>query len=280
MKKIKFSLLVLSVVIFAACSSDDDSGSDNEPDPSASNYYPLTTGNSWTYNDRYQMEGQNPEEDIETLTVAGSSEVSGNKNYTFNTSISPYLGSFTAILSRGAVNKVNGKLFYSGNLSVDFNDLGFTEIPLESINLPIQNAIVFDANATAGDNLFSVTDEIQQNIEYKGFDIPLTFTYTIETNQDSFLESYEANGENFEDVLTSTISVTMQIDASIGFPIPLLEEQEVLFSKNYFAKDVGMIYSKNTYDFIFSEIDFPTFYSPSTELHSTFSQTIDVYEVE
>ena len=278
MKKIKFSLLVLSVLIFAACSSDDDSGSDNEPETPESNYYPLTTGNSWTYDNFYQTENQEPVENSETLTVAGTSEISGNTSYSFSTDVPPNFGSFTAILSQGEVYKENGKLLYSGNLVVDFNALGFNQVDLEPIMLPIQNAVVFDANASAGDNLFSVTDEIEQNIDFQGFPVPLTFTYTIDTNQDSFLESYEANGENFEDVLTSTISVTMQIDATIGVTIDLLEEQEVLFSKNYFAKDVGMIYSENNYDFIFEANQ--TFGLPSTEIHSNSSQTLNVYEVE
>ena len=184
-------------------------------------------------------------------------------------------GIITGILVNGNLSKQNGKLVYNGQYMIDLSFYG-----MENLSIPINNLTVYDVNASAGDQLSTLSNTIDQTFNLQGQDIPLTMTYSLNTQQNEILESYTVNNVSYENVLKSTLSVNLAVDASVAIiTLPLLEEQEVLTSSNYYAADIGLIYSENSVSYNFedlSQFDIPTL----NPINVNTTQSIDTYTVQ
>src|SRR5699024_11321748 len=66
-----FSLLLIILLVFTACSSDDDFG-EAIPKEQVINYFPLSTGNEWEYLNKEKIADESLSEEIEWLRVSDS----------------------------------------------------------------------------------------------------------------------------------------------------------------------------------------------------------------
>lgn len=262
MKKIPY--LVLAIFIISCSSSDDDNGS--IPIEETFNYFPLTSNTYWTYNNESDQGATR-----DSLYVAGIEETNGVINTVLGAE-QPVTGFMTTLLSQSLVRTTTTKLILNGELGAPPVD-GFPEI-----TIPLDDVSLYDAEASNGELLSTITGEIEQVVN----EIPLIITYTVSSIQGETLGSFQG----FEEVLTSTIIINLAIVAEIEvlpgvvLPIPVLVAQDVMTISNYYANDIGLIFSENLIEYqledlgdIGIELPFPT------EDSRTALQTIDTFEI-
>ncbi|MFD0932292.1 hypothetical protein ACFQ0R_06700 [Psychroflexus salinarum] len=235
MKKI----LLLAVFILAtlSCSEEDDSSLVSDV-----NYFPLEIENSWTYSNQSYSNTENSQ-GTETLTINNQD---GNR-FSFTQIVNSQPGLFTSVLASGEVYKQNGnqKIIYDGNLSLALDN------NLQNFEFPLDDIILYDANLSQGDVMFSNAGELQQNIN--GF--PVDFEYEINSTHKGFLISEVINDVTYEDIFVSEINISLS--ASVFLVISnfsILQKQDIIKITNYYAKDIGLIYSKADTEIIFEDI--------------------------
>ena len=101
MKNITFALLTLLII---SCSSSDDSES-IIPIPESYDYFPLSVGAYWTYNN--QDSGQ--ENTRDSLFISGAEIIENNSYYQFN-ALEPVAGFMTSLLSQSSLNANNDEI--------------------------------------------------------------------------------------------------------------------------------------------------------------------------
>lgn len=266
--KLRILSLALVMISLISCSSDDTSVNDTNN----SNYFPLTTGNEWNYKNSFIAEGESENTNDETLTTTTEND----NAYSFSSSADILeRGIVTGILVNGNLSKQNGKLIYNGQYEIDLSFYG-----MENLIIPINNLALYDVNASAGDQLSTISNTIDQNFNVQGQPVPLSMTYSLSTEQNEILESYTVNNTSYENVLKANVSLSLAVDASFAIiTLPLLEEQEVLISSNYYAANIGLIYSENATSYNFedlSQLGIPNI----DPINVNSSQSIDTYTVQ
>ncbi|MGM0634855.1 MAG: hypothetical protein ACQESK_02230 [Bacteroidota bacterium] len=272
MKKLypKIGILLLALGFFTACSSDDDGGSNT----SNKNYFPLVVDNEWNYKNTAEEEGQTSESN-ETYRIANQTESSGNTYYE-SESIMPDgdVMSATYFLSNGELRKSGGQLIFNGGL--DFNS---TEEDLAGIfDFELENIVLFDANSAANTVLYTETDQLTETME--GYTI--TTSYEINSSNGATYDTMEINGEVYEDVISSELSVTLSIDVSVNdfpFPISLLNNEEVFVNTTYYGNEVGIISSTTNFNVQFEDIPSETGID-LPNIDATYSQELENYTIE
>jgi len=178
-------------------------------------------------------------------------------------------------LINGNLTKQNGKLVYNGQYEVDLSLYG-----MENLTIPISNLALYDINASVGDQLSTISNTIDQTFNVQGQPVPLSMTYSLSTEQNEILESYTVNNISYENVLKANVSLNLAVDASFAIiTVPLLEEQEVLTSSNYYAADIGLIYSENATSYNFEDLS--QFGIPNIDpINVNSYQSIDTYTVQ
>lgn len=240
--KLRILSITLVMISLFSCSSDDTSVNDTNN----SDYFPLTTGNEWNYSNSSQTQGEQEVTYDEKLTITSEND----NAYAFNSSADPLeRGIITGILANGNLSKQNGQLVYNGEYVVDLSLYN-----LDNLTIPLTDLVVYDINASAGENLSSISSTIDQTFNIQGQSIPLVIEYSLTTQQNEILESYSVSGSSYENVLKSSVSLTLEVNADIMVSIPLLEEQEVLTSSNYYAENIGLIFSENQTNYNFEDL--------------------------
>ena len=275
MKKFRLFFLLILVTTLVSCSSDDSS---NDTEEVVSNHFPLTVGNSWTYNNETTYQDGASTNSQETLTVESTSEEQGVTYYKLESDASiNEKGFFTGILTAGSLIMADNQLIYNGELSVDLSGFG---LDLDNLSIPLNNIIVFDAEANSGENLTQINDVITRNVNLPQVGtVPFTIEYNLRTVQNEFLNSYTVNEEEFQDVLSAGIIVNLEISVSLsGFQIPILQSQDAIQMTNYYADNVGLIKSETSINYDFEELNFPNIPSiPDFSMEET--QEIETYIV-
>ncbi len=278
MKKFRLFFLLILVTTLVSCSSDDSS---NDTEEVVSNHFPLTVGNSWTYNNETAYEDGTFDNSQETISVASSNEAQGVTYYSLTSNLPPLQQGFvTGILTNGELTAADNQLIYNGELSINLSEMGIPDA--ESFTLPLVNVIMFDADANTGNTLTADLDKsFTQTIPIQGNDITFTFDYDLETFQRDFLESYTAGEMIFDDVFSADVIITIEINASLPgtvITIPVLDRQEAVQITNFYADNVGLIYSETAVNYNFEAINLPTV--PEIPDYSVnYSQTIESYTI-
>src|SRR5699024_450635 len=214
----------------------------------------------WTYQNERDIENQPPQEGTEQLSVDDSFTSNGSTSYTFTSNVSPDQQEVATLLfTSGKLTKVEGRLIYNGQLEYNLPAID------ASFSIPLHNLIVYDQNIDSGQNLTSITDTITKNIDLSGMDVPVNFYYTFESYEDDFYDSFTANDQEYDDVISSQFIVNLSASAELlpGLNIDILLDQQVLQSTNYFAKGIGLIKSENLINAEFEDLtEFGLFLSP------------------
>jgi hypothetical protein len=123
--------------------------------------------------------------------------------------------------------------------------------------------------------MFSNAGELQQNIN--GF--PVDFEYEISSTHKGFLISEVVNDVTYEDVFVSEINISLS--ASVFLVISdfsILQKQDVIKITNYYAKDIGLIYSRVNTEIIFEDIP-EQLNTEISDVNSTSTQNLISYSL-
>ena len=257
----RLSLLVL-VVSIVACGSDDDNGNTNN-----ANYFPLDEGAAWTYDNTAELGDSR-----DSLYYVNDQQLNGN-TYANLDAEQPANAFMTTILSENLLRTSGSALIVNGDLGTVVLE-GFPEI-----NVPLDDVRLFDGDASVGDELAIVTDEFTQ--DFMGF--PFVVTFSVRSVQGETLPSYTAGGTPYDNVIASQIIVNAQVVANIDLAgttieVPILVSQDVITATNYYAEDVGLIFSDVELNYQLEDlsgvgIEFPF----PTEANQTSTQTLDTF---
>lgn len=231
MKKILMLFVAIGLV---ACNSDDDA---TESGNNTTNYFPTTANSTWTYNNSSETA-----DTTDQMSVNGTEQTNGN-TYTNLDTANPANGFMVSVLTENLVRRDGGKLFINGTLGAPVE--GFP-----TITIPLNDVVLYDANAANGATLSELTGSITETL----MDLPLTFQYTSTSLQSESLASYTAGSQTFTDVIKSRIILNLAVSTSIDIGsttlnVPILSAQDVLVVDNYYAANTGLIFSETTVDY-------------------------------
>lgn len=237
MKKIKPILTLLIVFFCLSCSDENESLSNSEV-----NYFPLDVDNSWTYENELNQASGNTQ-GIETLSI----ELENQSRYSLNQSNDQLVGIFTTMLASGEVYKQNGdqKIVLDSQFSIEL------ENELSSLEFPLKDVVLYDANLSQGNTMSFSSGEFQHEIN----GIPVDFMFEINSVHQGFVLEKVVNGVNYEDVFVSEIQISLSANVFLVFNnFSILQKQEVSSITNYYAKDIGLIKSEVSTEVIFEDI--------------------------
>jgi|SRR5690625_389984 len=251
MKLKNLFLILFTLLLVAACSSDDDNpivlpgDNDGENPDITTDYLPSEEGNSWTYENEVLFEMndmQNSDSGMEILTLTENN----NETLYFHSEVQEGArGLLTAALSNGNLKKQNGQFLYTGNLDLlDFEGFPEIEIPLENIPL-------FDIDAEVGEELHSSQGAFSQSIpvgELGTFPIEVSYTLSV-TQADNYDSIFGFEDVKSAEIKISNVSILLQNIPVIG-QLQLMQttENEVMVSTYYLANNTGIIKSETNID--------------------------------
>lgn len=246
-----YFLAILVMALLASCSSSDDS---TAPGPvTENNYFPVENNQFWVYD----VTGEFPGRD--SLYVANDTTINATSYKKFKTKELAY-GFFSGSLSGNGVRKSGDKIMVSGSTNVALLE----DFPLD---LVVTNFVIFKESATNNEELGSFAG----SFTYQYGDIPLTFNYTMKSVFQESLASYSVPSHGtYQDVKVVKVIVNLNIGGvvsyqGINFPFTLMQPQNVLVATQYYAKNIGMVYSDTQINYelvdvaqLENEIPFPT----------------------
>ena len=260
----QYILLLLVTTLFFSCESEDDNTLQ------ADNYFDLSVGNSWTYNNTITQEG-NSTSGTETLEVNGIETINNQDYFSFIQSNVEQQGLVTSILTSGELYKTNdnAQLVFTG----DYNFEATPELP--SLNFELNNATIYDQSAQAGATVYNQSNAITQEIQ----GVPLNINYSINIINGGNIGELTVNNETYQNVYQSEIIINADIQADLGLiNVTVLQQQDVVTATNYFAPNIGLIRSDVVTELLFEDlpqINLPDISSTSSQELIDFSLTID-----
>jgi len=255
-----FLTLSVLVLILCSCSSDDDTNSDN----ATTSYYSLEIGDQWSYDVRVDDNASS----TDNLEITSEQTIQNNTYSTFTASPESS-GFMTRLLENGALRETNGKLFYTGIIDVQ-SILGV------DFDIPVEDVIIYDVNASDGGVLSEVNEEVTQTVN----GVPVTFELMLQTTQGPSLTNTTIGGLSFENTLQSSFLVTARAFTSfLGAEIPIIERQDILFSSNIYGENIGLLQSSSSFMTNFEDLSDLGINAPLTDIDFTVTQTITDYTV-
>ena len=256
----KFKLLIAVALLTILASCTTDTSISTEPE---TNYLPLAIGDYWTYNVT-----TNAQTLRDSLYISNDTTINSKIYKKFKTKNLP-VGFFSNSLNNNGLRKEGSSLLLTGSLALDFG-VGV------AINLNVNDFVIFNEMATNNQQLGSVTGTINQTVQ----NYPLVIDYTLKSIAMETLPTYTStsNGHIYTDVkrvktiLNAKITTTVSLS---GFPVTLtiLDPQDVVVSNQYYAKNIGMVYTNTAIDYHLNALPG----GATLPIPSTGSQTQDEY---
>ncbi|MDR6969372.1 hypothetical protein J2X31_003403 [Flavobacterium arsenatis] len=257
--KHNYLLAVLVMAFLTSCSTSDDSATPEEP--TANNYFPIENGDFWVYD----VNGDFPGRD--SLYIANDTTINNTPHKKFKTKDLPF-GFYSSSLTGNGIRKSGDKLMVSGAIDIDLIE-GFP------VDLAVSDFIIFKENASDNEQLSSISG----SINYQFDEIPLTFNYTMKSVFAETLASFAVPGhDTYQNVKVIKVIVNLNVGGvvsfqGVNFPFNVMNSQDVVVSTQYYANNVGMVYSTTDihYELANMEIALP--------IPSTATQNIKEYLV-
>lgn len=232
---------IIALLLTTSCDSTDEANEildDLDTIIFEDTYFSLFVDDTWRYN--VSIDAMPATQD--TLTVLndqnapiGFAKLEASPSST---------GFMTGLLGNGFIQDVDNTLIYQGSLDLPVD-------PDNPIQIDIPEAIVYNIELPAGSILSVIEQTITQDLN--GF--PITIDVVSQTIQGNTLSNYIVNGQTFEKAVQSSLVVTATISAEIlGFPVTLLNTQEVFVAENTFGLNVGLVASTATLDYEFVDV--------------------------
>ncbi|MFT5750632.1 MAG: CheY-like chemotaxis protein [Dokdonia sp.] len=201
-------------------------------------YFSLFVGDTWRYN--VSVDAMPATQDTLTVLNDQNAPIGFAKLEASPTST----GFMTGLLGNGFIQELDNKLVYQGFLDLPVD-------PDNPIQIDVAEAIVYDLQMPSGSTLSVIEQTITQDLN----GIPITIDVVATTIQRNIITNYTVSGQTFEKAVQSSLVVTATISAEIlGFPVTLLNTQEVFVAENTFGLNVGLVASTATLDYEFVDL--------------------------
>jgi hypothetical protein len=225
MKKVAL-LSLFFVIILQSCSNDETTLEAS----TGNSFFPFLTGNFWNYKPDFN----NSNSLKDSLFIKRDTVINGLTYKKFKTQNTP-TGFYCAILNGNSLRQSGNKLLLTGNAGLDFS----AALP---IDLALNDFVVFSENAAANEELATKSGNLNQTFS----SLPLTMNYNLRSVAVSSLPSYTTSGNRtFQDVKSVNVIFNLKITTLFaGFPVTIMNQQDVVTCTLYYAKNIGVVYAK------------------------------------
>ncbi len=242
--KTHYYTLFIALFLLCSCSDDDTTINETPNNPIISgNYFPTSLDRYWNYDvEMNSSETTEPILSTDELTV----ETINNNSFMLSTNNNlPANGTMNGILVSGTLTNLESTLSLNGTL-----DLPAELSELIDFDITLNNAILYDTTAESNTLLFTLSDEITQDIE--GF--PVTINYEVKSKSLNFYNTITLNNEAYTNVIESEISLNLGASTTIavgGIPINvnILVPQDLLVITSYYAKNIGLVHAESQFNY-------------------------------
>ncbi len=274
--KIKILTVLGLFTIFFSCSSDNQS---NIADGSITNaYLPLKATSYWIYDVSSSTINER-----DYLYVDNDITINSKTYKSLKTQNAPF-GFYSNSLRNNGLRKDGNSLLLSGS----FGNNTIDQLPL---NIALDDFVIFKEDAPNNTILSSVSGEINTVINgYSAY--PLKLTYNLKSKAVETLPTYTSpapNGTVYNEVKTVETVLNLEISTSItipgigSIPFKIMSAQDVVTSKQYYAKNIGMVYAKTTINYQledFSSLPITITIPIPQSFHDIQEEILDTYKVQ
>jgi filamentous hemagglutinin family protein len=176
----------------------------------------------------------------DSLYVASQSTINEHQYYDMQAR-NPIFGFYSNILHNNSLRRSNQRLLVSG---------AFTFVALEDffpLNIPLNDFVLFDAQASPNQQLAVVSNQITQDFNGQ----PITINYTLTTTGLADVTDFNPNGVVYQTAkpvqFRLNMSVSTMAEPLPGFPavtFPILNAQDVVVSTQYFVNNIGVVHTQ------------------------------------
>ena len=256
--KYLYFLATILFVVTSSCSSDDsDTAVKAEPiGTTATSYFPLKSNNFWTY--KTENISVNPVVIGRDSMYVGNDSIINSITYKRMKTKSLPTGFFCGALRNNGLRADGKQIKLSGDVSVNIG----ASLP---VAFSVTDFVIFKENATALEKLATVSGTIINETALPGY--PLTVSYTLSAKEDGSLPTLTSDGKEYTDIKKVKLILNVKVNAQVGqFSVNVLssEDQDVLISEQYYAKNHGLIKSETNISYSLNPllaelitIDFP-----------------------
>lgn len=229
----KVSIVIILLLVIVSCTKEEIVP---KPEVPSSRYLPIASGNHWNYIVRI-----NGYESRDSLFVLNN-EVIDNINYSTFANHGRK-GLFVQLMSwPQIIQNFSGTLVYKTDSTLHLRENFMLQIQMSGIEIIGENApadTIFGTSSTTYDG--TITNRSEYGNRYT---IHTTTTNTAVRNHEIFISP---NGKIYYDVLEVLLNVnasmtTNRFEDTIETVLPA---QDILMSSQFYAKDIGMVYSKS-----------------------------------
>ncbi|WP_046745596.1 hypothetical protein [Kordia zhangzhouensis] len=236
MKKSALFFAFCTFFLIVSCGSDDDT---NSSQSQSGNYFPATPANYWKYDVTVPNGNGSNQLMIDSLYVASRS---GN-SFTLGVNTTNIgFGFMNNMLTTGTLTEQGTALTIDSSFSIPINGI--------TAGINFENLVLFDSNATNNQLLYTTSDTFTQNFQ----GVPITVNYTVSSVKTDELNSLTVAGNSYSNINVVDIDVEASISTSIdvfGIPttISILDAQDIIHMKTYYAANVGIIKSDSQFSY-------------------------------
>jgi len=270
--KTKFLFLFLALGLMS-CSSDE-SGSTPIIPGGDNAYFPQDDGNYWVYD----VNSDQAPATRDSLYISETTQQNGYTYHSYATQNNMPVGFYSRIITSGKSRNSGAKVMITGGLNAGEIFGG----GLGELDINFEDFVFFDASANPGKTLDSKSD----SFSFPYNDIDFKIDYILSTTSGQSFPTYTVNDVVYENIKTSIVSVKAKITATVllfGIEIPyvIMNQQDIILSTQYYAKNVGVIFAETNIQYHLNEL-------PSTDIEipvpqdfeTSATETLDLYVVQ
>lgn len=254
--KFKFLIAILGTILLFSCTSENENSVETD-----TNYLPLAISNYWKYN--IDTDGMTQ---TDSLYISNDTLITGKTYKKFKTRNLP-AGFYSNSLNKNSIRRNGASLLLTGTLALDFG----VGIP---INLNLNDFVIFNENASDNQQLSIISGTINQTVDV----YPLVIDYILTSTEVETLPTYTSNNHVYTDVKRVKTVLNAKITTNVfvgGFPYAasILSPQNVVVSNQYYAKNIGMVYTNTIINYQLNQLPGGT----TLPIPSTGNQTQNEY---
>ncbi|MES2544377.1 MAG: hypothetical protein V4548_05795 [Bacteroidota bacterium] len=266
--KTKFLIAFAFVATLFSCSSDDGGSGGG-----ITNYFPLEDGYFWKYNVSLDATAAGQDH-----LFVGNDTLIDATTYKIMKTEAQAIGFFSNSLRHNGLRNDGSSVKMTGKLGLN---LGGTF----NLEIPVSNFVIFNESASNNQEL-SVTDGTTTQTVGT---FPLTINYILKSTSIETLESYTTpapdsktytNVKKVKMLMNMEVTSTYEVAPGFSLPITIMDAQDVVLSTQYYAKNIGMVYTNTVIDYELNALPGgATLPIPSsgTQVQDEF---LDIYSVE
>ncbi|MBQ0768327.1 MAG: hypothetical protein KBT58_03485, partial [Bizionia sp.] len=200
-----YFMLFIALLLVSSC-SDDDNTTDDSPNNSTitGNYFPTNLDSFWNYDVEASSSAAT---DVMFSTDELTVESINSNDFTLSANAGlPANGTMSGILVSGTLTSSDTSLTLNGTL-----DLPAELSDLIAFEIALNNAVLYNVNASSDTILYSVSDQVTQDVQ--GF--PVTVDYEVHSKSLGFYNTITLNDEVFTNVVASKLVLNMGVSTSV-----------------------------------------------------------------